>query len=94
MSILVKGMAMPERCDECPIRQINLARCQVTRKSTSHHPTGKPMNQKERPKWCPLVEVPEDCETCKYEHRSWAFHICDECTNTTSNWEPKWERTE
>ena len=59
MSVLVKGVDMPRRCDECPVRQINLARCQITGKSTSHHPSGQPMNQKSRPSWCPLVEMPD-----------------------------------
>jgi len=38
-------MKMPNKCDDCPCRQINLARCQITGKSTSHHPSFKPMGQ-------------------------------------------------
>jgi hypothetical protein len=56
-AILIKGMEMPENCDDCKLRHIGLARCNVTGNSTSHHPTGVPMNQKERPKWCPLEET-------------------------------------
>ena len=50
-------MEMPKKCDDCPCRQINLARCQITGKSTSHHPTFKPMDQTKRPKWCPLIDL-------------------------------------
>ena len=49
---------MPHDCDKCPFRQINLARCQIVGKSTSHYPTGKPIQG--RPNWCPLVEVKEE----------------------------------
>lgn len=58
MSILIQGVDMPRHCDECPMRRFNLAMCQVTGKSTSHHPTGKPMKPGVRPKWCPLAEAP------------------------------------
>lgn len=60
MSVLIQGMRMPGRCNECPMRQINLARCQVTGKSTSHHPTGKRMLPGVRPSWCPLAEASQE----------------------------------
>lgn len=50
MSVMIKNQDMPQNCDACPMRQINLRRCQVTH---------KPMNSETRPSWCPLVEVPE-----------------------------------
>ena len=59
MSVLVMDMEMPNSCDGCRLRAIALARCQITMKSTSHFPTGKPMDQTKRPKWCPLVGIPE-----------------------------------
>ena len=49
---------MPKSCDQCPIRHPGLAQCQITRRSTSHTSAGKPMNQKKRPKWCPIKPVP------------------------------------
>lgn len=59
MSVLIQGVDMPRHCDECPMRQFNLAHCQVVGKSTSHHPSGKPMDPESRPSWCPLVEMPD-----------------------------------
>lgn len=52
-------MNMPENCDKCKIRAINLAWCNVARKSTSHHPSGKPIDERKRPYWCPLKPIPE-----------------------------------
>ena len=49
---------MPENCDKCKIRAINLAWCNVARKSTSHHQSGKPIDERTRPDWCPLKPVP------------------------------------
>lgn len=59
MSKSVLVVDTPEKCDDCNIRQINLAWCQVARKSTSHHPSGKPMDERKRPDWCPLKPMPE-----------------------------------
>lgn len=52
-------MDMPESCDKCKIRAINLAWCNIARKSTSHYPSGKPMDERNRPDWCPLKPMPE-----------------------------------
>lgn len=57
MSVIIQDMEMPRNCDSCPLRAIALARCQITMKSTSHHPTGKKMDETKRPDWCPLQEV-------------------------------------
>ena len=57
-----KGMILleiPKSCDQCPIRHPGLAQCQITRRSTSHTSAGKPMDQKKRPKWCPIKLVPK-----------------------------------
>lgn len=51
-------MDMPENCDKCKIRAINLAWCNVARKSTSHHRIGKPIDERKRPGWCPLKPMP------------------------------------
>ena len=56
---LVDG-SLPKNCNECPMRQINLARCQKNGRSTSHYPSGKPMDMTRRPRWCPIkAELPE-----------------------------------
>lgn len=63
MSVIIKGILMQKNCDDgCPIRQNNLARCQLTGRSTSHSDAGKPLNEKERPSWCPLAKVPATLE--------------------------------
>lgn len=49
---------MPKKCDECRFRHLGLSWCTVAQKSTSHTNTGKPINQNERPKWCPIKETP------------------------------------
>lgn len=59
MSKSVLVMDTPEKCDDCNIRAINLAWCQAERKSTSHYSTGKPMDERKRPDWCPLKPIPE-----------------------------------
>lgn len=58
-----KGMIeidIPKNCDECLIRQSNLAYCLITKKSTSHHPSGKELDQSKRPKWCPIKAKTDD----------------------------------
>ena len=49
MSVLIKGMEMPENCIDCYVENYNV--CMVT---------GKIVNSIGRPDWCPLVEVQED----------------------------------
>lgn len=51
---------IPEKCDQCLVRHPGLAYCQITQKSTSHSSTGKPLNEKKRPSWCPIRPVPEE----------------------------------
>lgn len=55
--IAIKDMTLPENCDACPCRQINLSRCQIVSKSTSHTTAGKPIDQEKRPNWCPLIDM-------------------------------------
>lgn len=49
---------IPEKCDQCLVRHPGLAYCQIVRKSTSHSSTGKHMNEKKRPEWCPIRPLP------------------------------------
>lgn len=55
MGVYIKGMKKPKNCDLCPMRQINLARCQLTGRSTSHYTCGRPIQGV--PIFCPLEEV-------------------------------------
>ena len=72
---------VPKQCDQCPIRHPGLAHCQITRRSTSHTSAGKPMDQKKRPKWCPIRPMPERanhkdfCDNGRYD-KGW-----NECLN-------------
>lgn len=51
MSILVKGMEMPNKCEECPLFDGKLGGCGVTNYFILRK-WGKG-----KPDWCPLVEV-------------------------------------
>lgn len=55
MSILIKGMDLPEKCGLCKIfRPEHPMRCAITGTAPGA-PYGMP-----RPEWCPLVEVDSD----------------------------------
>lgn len=54
MSNGIIEIGIPKNCDECPIRQVALAYCLIAKKSTSHHPSGKALDQSKRPDWCPI----------------------------------------
>lgn len=71
MSKAILVMDMPKKCDECIIRQNNLAFCQAARKSTSHYPSGKPIDERKRPDWCPLKPIPEKLEYTLMHHQSY-----------------------
>lgn len=68
MSKSVLVIDTPENCDKCKIRAINLAWCNISRKSTSHHPSGKPMDERNRPDWCPIKPLPEKKDFWEEEH--------------------------
>ena len=50
MSVLIKGMKMPQHCYECDFEHYN--RCEISRKASAR------VESIDRPEWCPLVEVP------------------------------------
>lgn len=66
MSKSVLVIDTPENCDKCKIRAINLAWCNVARKSTSHYTNGKPIDERKRQDWCPLRELPEKKEPTQF----------------------------
>ena len=60
MSILIKGMEMPEDCRECPLEMYYMnsgeTRCRARNKILAENFKAIPFDS--RPDWCPLVEVP------------------------------------
>jgi len=53
MSVIVKGMDMPENCQECECLNVEHFFCQVSGRA----PKDENM-VKRRPEWCQLIEVP------------------------------------
>ena len=58
MSVLVKGMEMPDSCNNCPCSK-NLVWCFSVAKQGVSEPRCVDHLGLERPDWCPLVEIPE-----------------------------------
>lgn len=58
MSVILKGMEMPDRCGLCPcFHPEHPMYCQAVKADKEkriYAPYGKP-----RPDWCPLIEIPE-----------------------------------
>lgn len=52
-------MDIPAKCNGCPVRHPGLAKCLITEKSTSHTEKGRPMNERKRPSWCPIITIPD-----------------------------------
>lgn len=58
MSVLIKGMKMPETCIECPMQFGGM--CYVIPPDVDEcrvFPTVDECWEKKKPSWCPLVEV-------------------------------------
>lgn len=56
MSVIVKGMRMPEKCGSCDLFHAESPMyCTVVK---GHKTVGAPYGMP-RPEWCPLVELPE-----------------------------------
>ena len=56
MSVIVKGMRMPEKCGLCDLFHAEFPmHCTVVK---GHKTVGAPYGMP-RPEWCPLVELPE-----------------------------------
>ena len=56
MSILIKGMKMPERCLDCPMYDCYNYHCQMYAFGI---PARYNRDGSTRPEWCELVELPE-----------------------------------
>ena len=56
MSVLIKGMKMPEKCGSCDLFHVESPmHCTVVK---GHKTVGAPYGMT-RPDWCPLIEIPE-----------------------------------
>jgi len=56
MSVLIKGMKMPEKCGSCDLFHVESPmHCTVVK---GHKTVGAPYGMP-RPDWCPLIEIPE-----------------------------------
>lgn len=56
MSILIKGMEVPEKCGSCDLFHVESPmHCTVVK---GHKTVGAPYGMT-RPDWCPLIEIPE-----------------------------------
>lgn len=56
MSVLIKGMKMPEKCGLCDLFHVESPmHCTVVK---GHKTVGAPYGMP-RPEWCPLIELPE-----------------------------------
>ena len=58
MSVIVRGMEMPEACEDCPISDVSFAEectyfCLAARRDTN-------VNTQSKPDWCPLEELKEE----------------------------------
>ena len=52
MSVLIRGMKMPESCYRCPMANDDFYLCGATEKYLEND------SEERRPDWCPLVELP------------------------------------
>ena len=57
MSVLVKGMKMPTRCEDCPVCHY-MERGTITACGCKATMMIRPIDCNSKPYWCPLVEVP------------------------------------
>ena len=95
MSVLIKGMKMPEKCGSCDLFHVESPmHCTVVK---GHKTVGAPYGMP-RPDWCPLVEIPEPKEghwIDKGWNGDWAWQIdgrgncwrvieCSECGKSVS----------
>lgn len=74
MSILIKGMEMPKKCVSCPLSHWNkldeLTGCKLHQKYIPN--AEKEFWGKDRPDWCPLVEVAiQSADIAEIRHGEW-----------------------
>lgn len=58
MSVVIRGMKMPETCDECPCHHYHSAGRYVCEATPMFYPWNLANTKGIRKEWCPLVELP------------------------------------
>ena len=58
MGVYIKGMKMPETCDECPCHHYHSAGKYVCEATPMFYPWNLANTKGIRKEWCPLVELP------------------------------------
>lgn len=97
MSVLIYGMKVPKDCPMCPLAHWTKATDEFTGcdivggKKYARIKDKEYANSSTRPDWCPLVELPETCDTCKHNQDAYDSGFCDGCSTAHSSWEPMWE---
>lgn len=84
MSILIKGMEMPESCVDCPMFDWDLEylKCKANDKYFKSNGEWR----KGIESTCPLIEVPEDVQPVKHGRWKWSEGgQCSECGFHNSN---------
>ena len=83
MSILIKGMRMPENCIKCPMQFGGMCYVMPAEVDESRvAPTVEDAWKQGKPDWCPLVEIPEPQEGHWIEGKIYRDVIecnCSEC---------------
>ena len=60
MSVVIRGMKMPETCDECPLHHYHSAGKYVCEATPMFYPWNLANTKGIRKEWCPLVELPAE----------------------------------
>lgn len=82
--VAIKDMQMPDNCGECKLMVDRW--CYAL---DADDQGGCAVRYDHRPDWCPLVEIPEDCDTCEYGGETWYNGMCDGCSDGHSFWKYK-----
>lgn len=82
MSVIIKGMKIPDGCAECTFYsfsgdQMDDARCRAKTRTGRKLPRNYNLHDW-KPEWCPLVDLVE-CQECKYAHMTYNGEVkyCD-----------------
>lgn len=91
MSVLIKGMKMPEDCPKCPLSHWNkldqLTGCELVRRYVPESESSYWQSDK-RPEWCPLVGLPDHGNLVDMDEFSRAmYHEAFEVDSALQKWE-------
>lgn len=76
MSVLIRGMEMPENCDKCRFQSELRLYCDAM----PYNFCGN-TDDIERPDWCPLIEIPPHGRLIDADALKTAFPTCDNHMN-------------